>query len=75
MSKMKIKKKFKKYNVEEENSSQLELTWRIYNPWHEMKIKKNEFQKNDLPKNQKFNKKNIKKPELTWANFTNPLSK
>jgi hypothetical protein len=33
MSKMKIKKKFKKYNVEEENSSQLELTWQIYNPW------------------------------------------
>jgi hypothetical protein len=54
--------KIKKYNVEEENSSQLGITSQIYNPWYEIMIKKKEFQKKDLVnKNQSLIKTNVKK--------------
>jgi hypothetical protein len=33
------------YNVEQENPSQLGLTWQTQNPRYETKIKKKEFQK------------------------------
>ena len=40
MSKMKKKKTFKQYNIEEENPSQLGVIWRTNNMWYEIGIKK-----------------------------------
>jgi hypothetical protein len=61
MLKIKTKKIFKKYNVEEENLSQLGLIWQTHYSQYEIGIKKKEFQKNDLVKKTKFQWKNIKK--------------
>ena len=35
-----MKKKHKKYNTEEENSSQLRVTWKTNNPRYRIEIKK-----------------------------------
>jgi hypothetical protein len=46
------------YNAEEENPSQIRVTWRINNPRYGIGIKK-EYQKDELVKNKSSIKKNV----------------